>query len=302
MRNMKTVSFDQLITLSRPSPKWVWNAQGQLIEVPANQPAYNHDPVTGEPLGLDVETAATNLLLNSDAPATQIVGVTDATTYTLSVYGSGSAEITVGGVGTATDGAPLTFTTTGASVEVAVTGSLDYFQLELGDVATSIIITDGSAATREADVPVIENVDTAPWFGFTNGWTASLVCLAPDIPNEVYGFAMVLGPADLQRIGFYLYNGRAYAQFRHGSIFSVSVPYQPGEKISFAASYDPVTSTRSIAVNGTTDSDSTEMNFSESNVRLGNQFSGSGGGSFNISQMRFKKGALAAVELQELTS
>jgi len=170
MRNMKTVNFDQLITLSRPSPKWIWNAQGQLVEVAANQPAYNHDPVTGEALGFDVEPAATNLLLNSDAPATQTVAVSDATTYTLSVYGSGSAEITVGGAGTATEGAPLTFTTTGASVEVTVTGSLDYFQLESGSVATSIIITDGTAVTREADVPVIENVDTAAWWGASEGW------------------------------------------------------------------------------------------------------------------------------------
>lgn len=103
-------------------------------------------------IGLLLEGAATNLLLNSDAPATQSVTVTDATEYTLSVYGTGSAEITAGGSGTATFGNDLTFTTTGTSVTVTVTGSLDYFQLETGPYATSIIITAGTSVTRAADV------------------------------------------------------------------------------------------------------------------------------------------------------
>lgn len=145
--------YSDIITLSAPSPKWVWNAQGQLVEVPAGQPAFGYDRFTGEPLGQIIESVdATNVLLNSFAPATQTVSVSDATTYTLSVYGSGSAEITAGGSGTATDGSPLTFTTTGTSVTVTVTGSLDVFQLETGSVVTSPIETTGSAVTRAADV------------------------------------------------------------------------------------------------------------------------------------------------------
>lgn len=165
MRNLKTVNYDEMFTLSAPSPKWVWNAQGQLVEIPAGQPAFGYDRFTGEPLGQIIESVeATNVLLNSFAPATQTVSVSDATTYTLSVYGSGSAEITAGGSGTATDGSPLTFTTTGTSVTVTVTGTLDVFQLENGGAATSPIETTGSAVTRAADVATIENVDTAEWF------------------------------------------------------------------------------------------------------------------------------------------
>ena len=198
MSNMKTVPYDGMFTLSAPSPKWVWNAQGQLVEVPAGQPAWDHDPVTGEPLGQRLEGEATNLLLNSFTPATQAVSVSDATTYTLSVYGSGSAEITAGGSGTATDGSPLTFTTTGTSVTVTVTGTLDVFQLETGSAATSPIETTGSAVTRAADVATIENVDTAAWFDdqeFTIFWhyrirtenigtgsSSVSLCIRPDGP------------------------------------------------------------------------------------------------------------------------
>lgn len=61
MRNMKTVNYDGMFTLSAPSPKWVWDKSGQLVEVPAGQPAWDHDPVTGEPLGQLIEAVeATN--------------------------------------------------------------------------------------------------------------------------------------------------------------------------------------------------------------------------------------------------
>ena len=53
-------AYEDLFTLSAPSPKWVWNAQGQLIQVPAGQPAWDHDPVTGQPLGQRLEPEDTN--------------------------------------------------------------------------------------------------------------------------------------------------------------------------------------------------------------------------------------------------
>lgn len=170
MRNLKTVNYDEMFTLSAQSPKWVWNAQGQLVEIPAGQPAFGYDRFTGEPLGQIVESVgATNVLLNSFAPATQTVSVSDATTYTLSVYGSGSAEITAGGSGTATDGSPLTFTTAGTSVTVTVTGTLDVFQLEAGSEATSPIKTTGSAVTRTADA-VNANTSFAEQYDPAQGW------------------------------------------------------------------------------------------------------------------------------------
>jgi hypothetical protein len=303
MRNLKTVNYDEMFTLSAPSPKWVWNAQGQLVEVPAGQPAFGYDRFTGEPLGQIIESVdATNVLLNSFAPATQTVSVSDATTYTLSVYGSGSAEITAGGSGTATDGSPLTFTTTGTSATVTVTGTLEVFQLEAGSVATSPIETAGSAVTRAADVATIESVDTAEWFGLNEGWTVILECTAARYPVDAFSFAMVLGSSDKNRAAFYFFDGKAFVQFRTGSIFAVSANYQPGDKIIFGASYDPATGTRVTAVNGTADSNILSMDYSGSKVILGNQFSTNQGGRFLISDIIFRKRALTAAELQELTA
>ncbi len=57
----RLVKYDKAISLSAPSPKLVWNAQGQLVQIPAGQPAWDHDPVTGEPLGQLIESVeATN--------------------------------------------------------------------------------------------------------------------------------------------------------------------------------------------------------------------------------------------------
>lgn len=55
-------AYSDIFSLSAPSPKWVWNAQGQLVKVPAGQPAWNHDPLTGGPLGQRIESVEdTNL-------------------------------------------------------------------------------------------------------------------------------------------------------------------------------------------------------------------------------------------------
>lgn len=62
------VLFDTAFDITRSSSKYVYGTgaqTGQLIEVPPNTPAYQHDPVTGAPKGLSVEGSATNLLLYS---------------------------------------------------------------------------------------------------------------------------------------------------------------------------------------------------------------------------------------------
>ncbi|MDL4862782.1 hypothetical protein NPJ88_010585 [Halomonas elongata] len=54
------LSDDEVITVLRASPKWVWGAEGRLIEVPVDTPAYEYDPVTGAPLGVLNEPHSTN--------------------------------------------------------------------------------------------------------------------------------------------------------------------------------------------------------------------------------------------------
>lgn len=97
------------------------------------------------------EKQATNLFLNAKAPATQSITSTNTTEYTLSVTGAGSITVSVGGSGVASEGSDLTFTTTGTSVTLTITGSLDTAQLELGSFATSFIETAGTTVTRTPD-------------------------------------------------------------------------------------------------------------------------------------------------------
>ena len=65
----RRVPFGEMWDLAnRPSPKWVFGPDGVLTEVPAGEPAYEYDPVTGEALGLLIEEQRTNLLLWSEEP------------------------------------------------------------------------------------------------------------------------------------------------------------------------------------------------------------------------------------------
>jgi hypothetical protein len=56
----------ELVTFSRTSDGTATNSSGNLIVVPANMPRFDHDPVTGESLGLLVEEQRANLLLRSE--------------------------------------------------------------------------------------------------------------------------------------------------------------------------------------------------------------------------------------------
>lgn len=55
----------RLLTVDRATPKWVYSASGKLTEVPAHEPAYQHDPVTGEPQGVLIEESRTNVVIDS---------------------------------------------------------------------------------------------------------------------------------------------------------------------------------------------------------------------------------------------
>lgn len=65
-RPEKGYGIRDLLTVERSSSKWVYSASGKLVEVPAHEPAYQHDPVTGEPLGLLIEESRTNYVSLND--------------------------------------------------------------------------------------------------------------------------------------------------------------------------------------------------------------------------------------------
>lgn len=68
-------SVDPRLVVERPSPKWVFNERGLLVEVPPNMPAIDYDPATGKSLGLLVEGQVTNLAVPSYWPTGTRVGI-----------------------------------------------------------------------------------------------------------------------------------------------------------------------------------------------------------------------------------
>jgi hypothetical protein len=147
------------LSVARSGSAHVTDAKGQLVAAGSDTPRFDHDPATGEPLGVLCEGARTNLLHDSFNPATQTHTLGPGT-YTLSVRGAGSCTLSGGPSGTAQQGAAVTFTLAGGTaVTFTVSGTLAAFQCEAGDSATSPIETPvGGTASRAAEL--ITLVDT----------------------------------------------------------------------------------------------------------------------------------------------
>ena len=167
------------------------------------------------PNGFLVENAATNLYLNSGAPATQTITVSNATAYAVSFYSTGtltlSGALTQVMTGSATPGTRATYTGTTATTSLVATDtsltSTAYPQVELGSYATTPIINGASALTR--------NVDTVS----ATGPLAAAVAVGPSRTktiNEATGatayttYAAGAFPSTLPT-GFYYQYIKAYA-------------------------------------------------------------------------------------------
>lgn len=138
------------------------DSSGNVISFASGQPRITD-------LGILIEEARTNSLLNSNLPVTQTTGSLSTGTYTLWVVGTGSATVTAGtgvatGLGTATAATPITFVVgTAGTFVITVIGSLSFFQLENGAAPTSRIITTTAAATRAEDLAYISGSWLPPW-------------------------------------------------------------------------------------------------------------------------------------------
>lgn len=63
---MSSVAFADLITFTRSSTAWRFNASGVLEQVTSSQPRFDYDPAALQPGGLLIEEQRTNLLIQSD--------------------------------------------------------------------------------------------------------------------------------------------------------------------------------------------------------------------------------------------
>lgn len=184
MKVIKTNDFPAVDgSFTRASTGTFWSESKVLTSAAINVPRFNYDPDTAVFEGVLIETASTNLVLNSTSLSTQTVTVTSGAQYTCSFYGTGTITLSGAAVAVMTGtGAfkltKLTFTTSTTSLTLTVTGTVSHGQLELGAKATSRIPTTGTAVTRSADVitgtGLIYTTVTDPNAAWNSGTTYAL--------------------------------------------------------------------------------------------------------------------------------
>jgi hypothetical protein len=165
------VTGASLVTFTRASSGTFVDSAGVLQTAATDVPRLDHNPTTGESLGLLVEEARTNLLLNSATLSTQSATVT-AVAHTLHFTGTGTVTLTgvstagpLAGTGTGeSNRVSLTFTPTAGSLTLTVSGTVTNAQLEVGAFRTSYIATTGATATRAADVASITGSAFSSWY------------------------------------------------------------------------------------------------------------------------------------------
>ena len=163
----------QLISFARASSGTYTDSAGVLQTAATDVPRFDHNPLTGESLGLLVEEQRTNLVLNSATLSTQSVTVA-AVAHTLHFTGTGTVTLsgtsTAGPlVGTGTGEASrvsLTFTPTAGTLTLTVSGTVTNAQLEAGATASSYIPNPSTTAgaTRNADVAQITGTNFSSWY------------------------------------------------------------------------------------------------------------------------------------------
>jgi hypothetical protein len=143
-------------TFSRPSGATYFNNRGRLVEANGNQPRFNFNPATQEPLGLLLEDATTNLLANS-SDLTSAAWVKNNTTAS-----SG------GGIGL--DGANTLSVLTKTSEQGTVTQELETFPVN-SFLTASVYLKKGTLD----DWVYLNMGDRYAWFNLATGTTGTMI-------------------------------------------------------------------------------------------------------------------------------
>lgn len=159
------------VALTRATDATRIGSTGQIETLGPNTARIDYDPATNARQGLLLESARTNLFVQSGTPAGQTIAVA-AVPHVLSFYGTGT--ITLSGAHTAgvtgTGAFPVrttfAFTPTAGDLTLAITGSVSSVQLEEGDTASSYIPTGAGATQRGEDVAT---VPLGSWFNASQG-------------------------------------------------------------------------------------------------------------------------------------
>ena len=160
-----SIAFSRLGSATRTNAAGVLEVQGTDVA------RIDHDPVGFARQGLMLETARTNLFVQSGSPATQTI-VVNSVPHVLSFYGAGTITLagahvaTVVGTGAYPARTMLVFTPTAGNLILTLSGIVESPQLEEGDIPSSFVPTGAAATARNDDVA---SVPLGPWFNTTAG-------------------------------------------------------------------------------------------------------------------------------------
>jgi len=185
MKRIAPVDLNAQATFARAGSATWWDESGTLQTAGSNVLRFTWDRETHDYRGALVEAAATNLILNNTTMSTQTRTVTNATTYTLSFYGTGSITLSGAATGTvigtgSTARKTYMLSTNSSSLTLTVSGAVNYGQLEIGVNASSVIVTAGSAVTRAADVITGHGVVYSDFTDATPAYNAGTTYAAAD--------------------------------------------------------------------------------------------------------------------------